>query len=509
MQDYIFNSRKQARRRRRRLLVRLILLLLLIVAAAVLVDNFSGLSLLPPATDEAEEDKDLLPLPPVEKTQPVTRTSEPGGATTPARPLAEPGGDAATAAPRTASTEAATAGSEATAEPTQGTRNVSEAESTAEPAAGQSESPLKWREHLIRQGDTLAAIFKNQGLAPALLHEIVHSSELAGKLAHIRPGQQLKLALDEDGALQRVVLQRDRVSSLNILRTDSGFKAEEHSRAVETREAVAQGHIVSSLFVDGQKAGLSDAQIMELANIFGWDIDFALELRKGDSFSVIYRENWLDGEKLGNGPILAAEFVNRGTTYRAVRYTDSKGETAYYDPDGHAKRRAFIRTPVKFSRISSRFTRKRWHPVLKKWRSHKGVDYAAPRGTPVKATGNGKVVFRGKKGGYGNVIFLRHGGKYTTVYGHLSRFAKGLKRGSKVKQGQVIGYVGSTGLATGPHLHYEFRINGVHRNPLTVKLPKTLRLPKQEMARFLLQTRPLIAQLDELRAKSMVASAAR
>ncbi|HIE54487.1 MAG TPA: peptidase M23, partial [Chromatiaceae bacterium] len=259
--------------------------------------------------------------------------------------------------------------------------------------------------------------------------------------------------------------------------------------------------------VDGQKAGLSDRQIMELADIFGWDIDFALELREGDQFRVLYEEQYLDGKKLRNGPILGAEFINQGKSYRAIRYTDSKGDTAYYDPDGHAKRRAFIRTPVKFSRISSRFTRKRWHPVLKKWRSHKGVDYAAPRGTPVKATGNGTVVFRGKKGGYGNVIFLRHGGKYTTVYGHLSRFAKGVKNGSKVKQGQIIGYVGSTGLATGPHLHYEFRINGIHRNPLTVKLPKTLRLPESEMARFLQQSQPLLAKLDELKAKSMVAKA--
>ena len=246
---------------------------------------------------------------------------------------------------------------------------------------------------------------------------------------------------------------------------------------------------------------------MELAQIFGWDIDFALELREGDQFHVIYEEQYLDGEKLRNGPILAAEFINRGNLYKAVRYTDKEGDTSYYDTEGNAKRRAFIRTPVKFSRISSRFTRKRWHPVLKRWRSHKGVDYAAPRGTPVKATGNGKVVFRGNKGGYGNVIFLRHGGKYTTVYGHLSRFAKGLKNGKAVKQGQIIGYVGSTGLATGPHLHYEFRVHGKHQNPLTIKLPKTIRLPKREQARFKKSTAPLMAQLDELRARTMVASA--
>ncbi len=500
MQDYIFNSRKQARRRRRRLLVRLVLLIVLAAIAALLFSNFSDLSLFSPTPEEQKEDRDLLPLPPVEKTKPVTDAGAPDSPHSAAEPtLAEAPTPAIGTRQPPVADEPGASGQEEPA--------VAEQTDEERPAA-QSENTLNWTEHLIEEGDTLAAIFKNLDLAPALLHEIVNSSKMAAKLAHIHPGQKLKLALDEDGVLRQIILQRDRISSLNIQRSESGYEAEELSREVERREAVAQGHIATSLFVDGQKAGLSDAQIMELANIFGWDIDFALELREGDQFYVIYEEIYLDGEKLRNGPILAAEFVNQGKTYRAIRYTDSNGETAYYDPDGHAKRRAFIRTPVKFARISSGFTRKRWHPVLKKWRSHKGVDYAAPKGTPVKATGNGRVVFRGKKGGYGNVIFLRHGGKYTTVYGHLSRFAKGLKNGSKVKQGQIIGYVGSTGLATGPHLHYEFRINGVHRNPLTVKLPKTMRLPKKEMARFLEQTRPVIAQLDELRAKSMVASAA-
>jgi murein DD-endopeptidase MepM/ murein hydrolase activator NlpD len=359
----------------------------------------------------------------------------------------------------------------------------------------------------VAKGETLASIVKQQNLSPGLLHQIVNSSKTAKALARINPGQELRFAYDGNGQLQQLVLQRNPVSSLEVHSTPDGFQAQETSRPVETRYSATTGIIESSLFVDGHKAGLSDTQIMELAQIFGWDIDFALELREGDQFHVIYEEQYLDGKKYKNGPIVAAEFVNRGNVYKAVRYTDKHGDTAYYDMDGSAKRRAFIRTPVKFSRISSRFTRKRWHPVLKRWRSHKGVDYAAPKGTPVKATGNGKVVFRGKKGGYGNVIFLRHGGKYTTVYGHLSRFAKGLHRGQSVKQGQIIGYVGSTGLATGPHLHYEFRVHGKHQNPLTIKLPKSIRLPKSELARFRKITSPLLAQLDELRAKTMVASA--
>jgi murein DD-endopeptidase MepM/ murein hydrolase activator NlpD len=212
---------------------------------------------------------------------------------------------------------------------------------------------------------------------------------------------------------------------------------------------------------------------MEMAGIFGWDIDFALELRKGDSFKLLYEEHFLDGNKLRNGPILMAEFNNDGKLFKAVRYQTPDGNTSYYDPDdGRNKKRAFIRTPVKFARISSRFTNGRFHPVLKKWRAHRGVDYAAPTGTPIKAAGNGKVIFRGTKGGYGKTVIIQHGTKYTTLYAHLSKYAKSSKKGRTIKQGQIIGYVGKTGLATGPHLHYEFRVNGVHRNPLTVKLPK-------------------------------------
>jgi murein DD-endopeptidase MepM/ murein hydrolase activator NlpD len=212
--------------------------------------------------------------------------------------------------------------------------------------------------------------------------------------------------------------------------------------------------------------------IMDLVSIFGWDIDFSLDIRRGDRFGIVYEELYKDDVKIRNGRILSAEFINNGKTYRAVYYTDPSGNSDYYAPDGRSMRKAFLRSPVKFSRISSRFSNKRWHPVLSKWRSHKGVDYAAARGTPVRASGDGKITFAGRKGGYGRLVVIRHGGRYTTAYGHLHRYAKGARSGKKVKQGQIIGYVGSSGLATGPHLHYEFRVNGVHRNPLTVKLPE-------------------------------------
>jgi murein DD-endopeptidase MepM/ murein hydrolase activator NlpD len=238
---------------------------------------------------------------------------------------------------------------------------------------------------------------------------------------------------------------------------------------------------------------------MELANIFGWDIDFALDLRKNDQFSILYEKQFVDGEEIAAGNILAAEFSNRGKTFRAVRFVDPKGHANYFTPDGNSMRKTFLRTPVDFARISSRFNLKRKHPVLNQIRAHKGVDYAASTGTPIKATGDGKIIFRGWKGGYGRVVIVQHGQRYTTLYAHLSKFNHKRKKGGYVKQGQIIAYVGKSGLATGPHLHYEFRVNGVHRNPLTVPLPHAKPITKQYLAEFSKQTQPLISQLDQIK----------
>ena len=380
--------------------------------------------------------------------------------------------------------------------------SVETTEQLADPAP-----QLHWVEHRVAKGESLSKIFAQQGLDAQLLHKIVNSSKQAESLAQIRPGQRLRFQFDENNELTRLELHRNRVESLRVAIADDDINVEEVSKAVERRVSATAGIIESSLFVDGQKAGLSDGQIMELATVFGWDIDFALEIRAGDQFRVLYEEQYLDGEKLRNGPILAAEFTSRGTTFRAVRYEDGSGEVGYFDTDGQSKRRAFIRTPIKFARVSSGFTVRRWHPILKKWRSHKGVDYAAPMGTPVKATGDGRVLFRGKKNGYGNTVILAHTGQYTTVYAHLSKFSARATNGNRVKQGQVIGYVGKTGLATGPHLHYEFRVNGQHRDPLRVKLPKSLSLPPAELAAFRKTTAPLLAKLEAIPAETMVASA--
>lgn len=364
-----------------------------------------------------------------------------------------------------------------------------------------------WVEHRVAKGDSLAKIFDRQGLDASLLHRIVTSSQAASTMARIRPGQQFRFQFDENRDLIRLELHRNPVESLHVDITDDSILVQEVSKSVETRIASSAGLIESSLFLDGQKAGLSDAKIMELATIFGWDIDFALEIRAGDQFRVLYEEQFLDGVKLRDGPIIAAEFTNRGTTYQALRYQDQNGEIGYFDTDGHSKRRAFIRTPIKFARISSRYNPRRWHPVLKKWRSHKGVDYAAPTGTPVKATGDGRVAFRGTKGGYGRTVILEHGGKYTTLYAHLSRYSKRSAPNKSVKQGQVIGYVGKSGLATGPHLHYEFRVHGGHRDPLRVKLPRSLALPKAELANFRETAAPLLARLEQIIPDTLVASA--
>jgi murein DD-endopeptidase MepM/ murein hydrolase activator NlpD len=380
-------------------------------------------------------------------------------------------------------------------------------EKSAEPVIAEVKpEPLQWREYKVKRGDSMALIFRRAGETAKTLHTIMNSGPAAKQLAHIKVGQTISFGYSAEQKFRQLKFNPSKTEQLVVALKDGVWATQLVSEDVETRVEHATATINDSLFLSGSKAGLSDNTIMQLAGIFGWDIDFALDIRKGDQFSVIYETKYLDGEKIGNGEIIAAEFINQGKTYQAVRYTDAEDDTHYYSPEGRSMRKAFLRTPVKFSRISSRFTKKRWHPVLKKWRSHRGVDYAAPRGTPIKATSNGKIAFKGSKGGYGKAIFIKHGKKYTTVYGHMNGFAKGMRKGKKVKQGQIIGYVGSTGLATGPHLHYELRVNGVHRNPLTIKLPKAESIAKQYLNDFKQQAQPLLARLALLTA-SKVASA--
>jgi murein DD-endopeptidase MepM/ murein hydrolase activator NlpD len=368
-------------------------------------------------------------------------------------------------------------------------------------------SIAEWKQVTVKSGDNLSLIFPKVGLSARDVYNVAQTGKSIKPLLNLKPGQELHFGLTKDEEGQTQLKQLDLIFSpikkLELVATEDGYKAEILTKETDKRQKQVFGEIESSLFGSGLQAGLSDKLVMELAHIFGWDIDFALDLRQGDSFKVIFEEDYLDGKKFDDGDILAAEFTNRGKTFRAVRYTDSEGNTHYFTPQGESMRKTFTRTPVHFSRISSVFNPNRKHPVLKTNRPHRGVDYAAPTGTPILATGDGKVDFIGNKGGYGRVIILSHGGKYTTLYGHMSKFKSGLKRGQRVKQGQVIGYVGMSGLATGPHLHYEFRINGVHHNPLTVALPKAEPLNAKYMADFKQQSQPLLVQLDSLKVPTL------
>lgn len=368
---------------------------------------------------------------------------------------------------------------------------------TKSSVSGSDESqPLHaWLDEKVRRGDSLAHLFKRNKLSPQDLHKIMQLGKTTSALESIQPGQLFKFRLDENQKLIEMVYQQNRFQSLHLKRHNDNFTATTLSRVAQKRKQHISGNINSSLFVDAKNAGMNAALIMDLVSIFGWDIDFALDLRKGDTFSLLYEEHFLDGLKIKDGAILAASFTNRGKTYRAIRYTDPNGNSNFYTPEGLSMRKAFLRTPVDFRRISSRFG-KRKHPVLNRMRLHKGVDYSAPRGTPVKASGDGKIIFRGRKGAYGKAVIIRHGGRYSTLYAHLNNYKRGLYNGKIVKQGQTIGYVGSTGRATGPHLHYEFRVNGAHRNPLTVKLPNAAPIKKTYKEQFKQHASNLLAQLN-------------
>jgi len=286
-----------------------------------------------------------------------------------------------------------------------------------------------WHEVTVKRGDSLAYIFAKLDIPPQQLHTITSKGGAARNLKNIYPGQTLRIMTSKQDDLLQLQYQIDRLSKLEIKRNGDDFDISTEHKTPERRTAHASGTITSSLFLAAQEAKLSDALTMELAGIFAWDIDFALDIRGGDQFTVLYEEIFLEGEKIDNGNILAAEFINRGKTYQAFRYTDTGGKSDYYSLDGKSMRKAFLRTPVEFSRISSRFSLGRKHPILNKIRAHKGVDYAASRGTPIKSTGKGKIVHRGKKGGYGNVVIIQHGTKYNTLYAHMSRFKRGQKVG--------------------------------------------------------------------------------
>lgn len=341
-----------------------------------------------------------------------------------------------------------------------------------------------WISATIQPGDTLGHLFAKLGLSSRELQSILQAGPKVDALTNLQVGQTIRFEIRGQSLLQ-LKLDTSPINELVLIKNGDAYEVKQLRKHFTLRHNFVQGQIQNSLFVDAQKAGLDDKLILQLADIFAWDIDFALDVQPGDTFSVLYETYEINEKPRAVGHILAAEYKTQGKVYRAVRYVSPDGEPGYYTPTGISLRKAFLRTPVKFTRISSYFTLARRHPILHRIRAHKGVDYAAPLGTQVKAAGRGTVRFSGWMNGYGNTVILQHGTRYSTLYGHMSHFANHLKTGQVVHQGQVIGFVGSTGLATAPHLHYEFRVNGIHQNPLTVTLPREMPGNKRWGDRFL------------------------
>ncbi|AZC25725.1 MULTISPECIES: peptidoglycan DD-metalloendopeptidase family protein [Pseudomonas] len=379
-----------------------------------------------------------------------------------------------------------------------------EVEST--PAVAEEPKAPGHREVLVAKGDTLSTLFEKVGLPATAVHEVLASDKQAKQFSQLKHGQKLEFELTPDGQLNKLHSKVSDLETITLTKGPKGFAFAKVTTKPVVRSAYVHGVINSSLSQSAARAGLSHSLTMDMANVFGYDIDFAQDIRQGDEFDVIYEQKVANGKVVGTGNILSARFTNRGKTYTAVRYTNKQGSSSYYTADGNSMRKAFIRTPVDFARISSRFSAGRKHPILNKIRAHKGVDYAAPRGTPIKAAGDGKVLLAGRRGGYGNTVIIQHGNTYRTLYGHMQGFAKGVKTGGSVKQGQVIGYIGTTGLSTGPHLHYEFQVNGVHVDPLGQKLPMADPIAKAERPRFLQQSQPLMARMDQEKATMLASS---
>jgi murein DD-endopeptidase MepM/ murein hydrolase activator NlpD len=355
--------------------------------------------------------------------------------------------------------------------------------------------PFEFVAVTIGRNDTLDQIFRALQLKLSDLAELRSLPDVRKSLDMIRPGDVIQLT-HLDGEIKSLTRRISETAMLSVTRADDGFNANILENPLETTERTLRGTVDSSLYVAVNAAGGTDRLAVELADVFKYDIDFVNQVQPGDSFTVAHEQEYQDGRFVRDGAILAAEFVNSGKSYRAVRYVGPNGKADYYTPDGRPVRKAFLRYPVDYARISSGFSTARRHPVLNRVRAHKGIDFAAASGTPIKAAGSGRIIERGRKGGYGNAIVLSHGKGITTLYGHMSRFAKGLSVGSVVHQGQVIGYVGMTGLATGPHVHYEYRVNGVHKNPARVTMPKADPIPESLMADFRAQTAPLLARLE-------------
>lgn len=361
-----------------------------------------------------------------------------------------------------------------------------------------------WRQVRIQRNDSVASLLARLKISNQDMTNFLRDARNIKIMRRLVPGKTIHAQTTAAGELLTLRYLPSGSEQLLIKKIDGIFKVVKLPVKRETHIQMKSGVIKSSLFAATDGANVPDSVAIQIAEIFASDIDFHRDLRKEDRFKVVYESHYSIGEPTGTGRVLAVEFVNKGKPYQAVYFEANDKERGYYTPEGKNLRREFLRSPLKFSRISSGFSRSRYHPVLKKWRAHKGVDYAAPRGTPVRATANGTVAVSTRQRGYGKLIILKHRGRYSTAYAHLSAFAKGLRKGKRVNQGDIIGYVGSTGMVTGPHLHYEFRINGVQRNPQRVVMPAAIPLSAKNIPAFKKYAKPLMARLHMLRNTNLV-----
>lgn len=351
---------------------------------------------------------------------------------------------------------------------------------------------LRWEKHTIGSGDSMALLFQRAGLSSRLLYELTSTSkEISRQLTRVRPGDSFQLGFDADNQLIQIKRQISPYESFLVTKSDKGYTSSIDKKEVHYQYNYAEADITSNFWNAGITAGITANQIMEIAGIFGWDIDFALDIRSGDSFKILYQEKVVEGEVVGRGKIIAAIFSNQGDTFKAI-LDDKTGN--YYDENGRAMKKAFLRSPLDFRRVSSNFNPTRRHPVTGKVRAHRGTDYAAPVGTPIWAAGDGIVQKSSYNQFNGNYVFIKHSNTYITKYLHLTK--RTVKTGQRVKQGQTIGTLGGTGRVTGPHLHYEFLVNGVHKNPRTVKLPQSKSLTGKAKTTFIANAKLRLEKLD-------------
>ena len=353
------------------------------------------------------------------------------------------------------------------------------------------------KNYIVKFGDSFYTIFKKLNIPYQTLINIQQAKN-SSRFLQIQPKNKLIFTYQDDKLIS-IEKKLSPTTKLTYFSDSKSIVLSDIHPDLETRIVFKQGKVDDSLYFAGLQSGLPEKLIMNFIQIFSWDIDFNQDIRKGDQFSLLYEQHYSDGVFLDNGRILVAEYINKGKGHQAILFTKNNKYIGYYQFDGSPLKKSFLRSPVAFSRISSRFTRGRYHPILHKIRAHRGVDYAAPLGTPVKAAGDGKVFFKGYSRGFGNTIILTHANGIATLYAHLYGFKRGLKKGKRIKQGSIIGYVGQSGLATGPHLHYEFRINGKHQDPLKVKLPKAKKLNLSDLNLFKTNAKPLLLQFNALK----------